>query len=81
MLTFHLSFTLLITVDAKLLALEIDFPLFSRISSFYDLLTPQQLMAGIDSIKNIQERSFVLRNTPITNHYLKFIIFFNLIII
>jgi len=38
MLTFHLSFTLLITVDAKLLALEIDFPIFNRISSFYDLL-------------------------------------------
>jgi len=63
MLTFHLSFTLLITVDAKLIALEIDLPIFSRISSFYDLLTPWRLVASIDFTKNIQEQSFVLRNT------------------
>jgi len=36
--TFHLSFTLLLTIDAKLLALEIDFSEFNRRSSFYDLL-------------------------------------------
>jgi len=37
-LTFHLSFTLLLAIDIKLLALEIDFPRFGRRSSFYDLL-------------------------------------------
>jgi len=55
MLTFHLSFTLLITVDVKIIALEIDLPIFNRISSFYDLLTPRRLVLGIDFSKNIQE--------------------------